>query len=91
MDVEVKRGADVGVSEDDADGFIIAVALDATCGEAVSQSMKFDHWDVELLEQAVVVVAVGSWLSRLFIISQNKERFINNFHKRRKDFVEFIR
>ena len=73
MDVEVKRGADVGVTEDDADGFIIAVALDAACGEAVSQSMKFDHWDAELLEQAIVVVAVGSWLSGLFVISQNKE------------------
>ena len=91
MNVEVERGADVGVSEDDAHGLVVAVALNAPCGETVAQAMKLDNGNVKLFQQAVVVVAVGSWLSGLFVISQNKERFINNFHKRRKDFVEFIR
>ena len=37
MNVEVERGADVSMPEDDADGFIITVTLDAPCGEADPQ------------------------------------------------------
>ena len=49
MNVEVERGADVGVAEDDAHGLIVTVALDAACGEAVAQAMKLDDGNVELL------------------------------------------
>lgn len=60
MDVEVERCAYVGVAEDDADGFIITVALDAPSGEAVAQAMKLDDGNVKLFQQTVVVVAIGS-------------------------------
>lgn len=41
MDVEVESRGDVGMAENDADGFVIAVAFDAACGETVAQSMEF--------------------------------------------------
>lgn len=47
MNVEIERGAYVGMSENDADGFIITVALDAPSGEAVAQAMKLDDGDVK--------------------------------------------
>ena len=47
MNVEIERGAYVGMSENDADGFVVAVALDAACGEAVAQAMKLDDGDVK--------------------------------------------
>ena len=50
MNVEVERGADVGVSEDDAHGFVVAVTLDAACGEAVAQAMKLDDGNVKLFQ-----------------------------------------
>lgn len=37
MNLEVERGADVGVAEDDAYGLVVAVALDATCGKVEPQ------------------------------------------------------
>ena len=60
MNVEVERGAYVGVSENDAYGLVVAVALDAACGEAVAQAMKLDDGNVKLFQQTVVVVAIGS-------------------------------
>ncbi len=73
MNVEVERGAYVGVAEDDADGFIITVALDAPCGEAVAQAMKLDNGNIKLFQQAVVVVSIGAWFSRLTVVGQDVE------------------
>ena len=50
MDVKVQGRADVGVPEDDADGFVVAVAFDAARGEAMTQSVEFDDWNIKLLE-----------------------------------------
>ena len=91
MNVEVERGADVGMSEDDAHGFVVAVALDAACGEAVAQAMKLDNGNVELLQQSVVVVAIGARFGRMTIVGQNVERAVNHFHQRCENLVEFAR
>ena len=68
MNVEVERGAYVGVTEDDAYGLVVAVALYASCGEAVAQAMKLDDGDVKLFQQTVVVVAIGARFGRLAIV-----------------------
>ena len=89
MNVEVERGADVGVAEDDAHGLVVAVALDATCGEAVAQAMKLDDGNVELLQQSVVVVAIGARFGRLAIIGQDVERAVHHFQQRCENLVKF--
>ena len=81
MNVEVERGADVGVSEDDAHGLVVAVALDAACGEAVTQAMKLDDGNVKLFQQTVVVVAIGSRFGRSTVVGQNVERAVYHFHQ----------
>lgn len=81
MNVEVERGADVGVSEDDADSFVIAVALNAACGEAVAQAMKLDDGNVKLFQQTVVVVAVCARFGGLAVVGQYVERAVYNFHQ----------
>lgn len=91
MNVEVERGADVGVAEDDAHGLVVAVALYAACGEAVAQAMKLDDGNVKLFQQAVVVVSVGAWFGRLAIVGQDVERAVYHFHQRCENFVEFAR
>ena len=91
MNVEVERGAYVGVTEDDAYGLVVAVALYAACGEAVALAMKLDDGNVKLLQQSAVVVAIGARFSRLAIVSQNIERAVYNFHQRCENFVEFAR
>ena len=91
MNVEVERGADVGVSEDDAHGLVVAVALDAPCGETVAQAMKLDNGNIKLFQQAVVVVAVGTRFGRMTIVGQNVERAVNHFHQRCENLVEFAR
>lgn len=91
MNVEVERGADVGVSEDDAHGLVVAVALNAPCGETVAQAMKLDNGNVKLFQQAVVVVAVGTRFGRMTIVGQDVERAVYHFHQRCEDLVEFAR
>ena len=82
MNVEVERGAYVGVAEDDAYGLVVAVALDAACGEAVAQAMKLDDGNVKLFQQTVVVVAIGSRFGRSTVVGQNVERAVYYFHQR---------
>ena len=91
MNVEIERGADVGVAEDDAHGLIVTVALDAACGEAVAQAMKLDDGNVKLFQQAVVVVAIGARFGRLAIVGQDVERAVYHFHQLCKNLVEFAR
>ena len=64
MDVEVEGGADVGVAEEDADGLVVAAALDAAGGEAVAEAVELEPWHAEAEHQLVVVVAVGAGLGR---------------------------
>lgn len=64
MDVEVEGGADVGMAEEDADGLVVAAALDAAGGEAVAEAVELEPWHAEAEHQFVVVVAVGAGLGR---------------------------
>ena len=41
MNVEVESGGDVRMTENYADGLVVAVAFDAACGETVAQSVEF--------------------------------------------------
>ena len=91
MDIEVERRADVGVAQNDAHSLVVAVALDAACGKAVAQAMELDDRDVELLEQARVIVAVGAWLSGLAVVREDVERAVYHLHQRHKQLVEFRR
>lgn len=40
MDIEVEGRADIGMSENGADGLIVAAALDAHSGETVAQAVE---------------------------------------------------
>ena len=53
--------------------------------------MKLDDGNVELLQQSVVVVAIGARFGRLAIVAQNVERAVNHFHQRCENLVEFTR
>ena len=89
MNVKVERGADVGVSEDDAHGLVVAVALNAPCGETVAQAMKLDNGDIKLFQQTVVVVAIGARFGRMTIIGQDVERAVHHFQQRCENLVKF--
>ena len=89
MDIEIERCADVGVAQYDAHGLVVAVALDAACGKAVAQAVELDHRDVELLEQACVIVAVCAWLSGQAVVRENVERAVDHLHQRHEQLVEF--
>ena len=89
MDIEIERRADVGVAQYDAHSLVVAVALDAARGKAVAQAVDLDDWDVELPEQARVIVAVGAWLSGLAVVREDVERAVYHLHQRHKQLVEF--
>lgn len=63
MHVEVEGGADVGVTEKDTDRFIVAAALNASSGEAVSEDdyivsvMAAMCVDAQLIDDLVVILA----------------------------------
>lgn len=40
VNIEVQRGADVGMAEEDADGLVVAFALDAAGGEAMPEAVE---------------------------------------------------
>lgn len=62
MDVEVERGADVGMAEEDADRLIITAGLNAASSETMAQSMKLDERYMKRGEKLAVIVAIGAWL-----------------------------
>lgn len=78
MDVEVEGRGDVGMAEYDADGFVIAVAFDATGGETVAQSVKFKRRYAELFHQLHVVVAVGPWFNGLRLVAYDVVVVVDN-------------
>lgn len=59
MDVEVQRGADAGMAQEGADRLVVAVALDAAGGEAVTEGVEIQARQVQLFQQAQVKLAVG--------------------------------
>ena len=58
------------MAEQDTYGLVVAVALNAARSKTVAQSVVFQPRNVESFHQAMIVVAVGAWLCRLFLSSQ---------------------
>ena len=79
------------MAEDDADGFVVAVALDAARGEAMTQAVELDDWNVKLPEQTGVVVSVSSWFCGLAVVSEYVELVVHHLHQRRKQPVKLWR
>ena len=88
MDVEVQGGAYVGMTEDDAHRFVVAVALDAASSEAVAQTVEFDYGDCKLLQQTVVIVSVSAWFCRLAVVAQNIKGVVHDFHQGHQHFIK---
>ena len=40
MNIEVQGSADVGVAKEDADGLVVAIALDAAGGETMAETVE---------------------------------------------------
>lgn len=57
------------MTEDDADGLVVAVAFDAAGSEAVAQTVEFQRRYAELFHQLHVVVAVGTRLNGLRLVA----------------------
>ena len=68
MDIEVEGRGDVGMTENDADGLVVAVAFDAACGETMSKSVEFQRRYAKLLHQPHVIVAVGARLNGVRLV-----------------------
>ena len=82
MDIEVERGADVGVAEENADGFVVAFALNTTGGEAVPEAVKAHFWETQLVLELVEVCAICArfcWFSR---VGENIEVSTDNLFQR---------
>ena len=58
MDIEVQSGADVGMAEEDADGLVVALALNAAGGEAMPQAVETHLGKTQLLLELVEIAAV---------------------------------
>ena len=69
MDIEVEGCGYVGMTENDADGFVVAVAFYAAGCETVAQSVEFQRRDTKLFHQLHVVVAVGMRLNGLRLVT----------------------
>lgn len=73
VNIEVESCSDVGMTKQYTYGLVVAVALNATSGKAVAQSMIFQTWNVKTLHQPMIVVAVSPWLCRFLLIGQHIE------------------
>ena len=91
MDVEVEGGADVGMAEEDADGLVVAAALDAAGGEAVAQAVELEPWHAEAEHQLVVVVAVGAGLGRPLGIREDICTAVDSCQERTEHLAELAR
>ena len=49
MDIKIERCRDVRMTEQHAHSLIVAVALDAACGETVAQPVIFQPGNVQML------------------------------------------
>ena len=68
VNIEIKGCCDVGMTEQYTYSLVVAVAFNAACGKAVAQSVVFRPRYVETRHKSMIVVAVGAWLCRLFLI-----------------------
>ena len=71
MDIEVEGCADVGVAEENTDGFVVAFALDAASGKTVAEAVEAHFGEAELLLELVEVAAVGAWFRWLCRIGED--------------------
>jgi hypothetical protein len=67
------------MSENDTDGFVIAIAFDATCGKAVAQTVKFQFGNVQVFHHFFVITPISSWLGRFCIVGQDKKIIVQHF------------
>ena len=82
MYVQVERGGYVGVTKNDADGLVVAMALDAACGKTVAQAMKLQRRHAELRHQPHVVVAVCAGLNGMRLVAYHVVVAIDNLFQR---------
>ena len=73
MDIEVERGADVGMPQQNAHSLIVAFAFDAARSETVTKAVKFHQRQAERLHELFVVVSIGARFCRLRFIRQDIE------------------
>ena len=73
MDVQVECCANVGMSQQDAHGLIVALAFNAACREAVAQPVEFQRRDIQLGHEALVVVPVTSRLYGPVAVGEHEE------------------
>ena len=65
MDIKIECGADVGVAEEDADGFVVAFAFNAAGGKAVAQAVETHLGKSQFALEFVEVASVSpgfSWI-----------------------------
>ena len=70
VNIEVERCGDVRMSQEHAHGFIIAIAFNATGGEAVTESMILQARNIEPFHQSMVIIAVGSGFCGFLVVRQ---------------------
>ena len=70
------------MSQQHADGLIVASGFDAAGGETVAQTVIFQLRDIETFHQTVVIIAVCAGLCRTFVICQHIEVLIDYLFQR---------
>ena len=73
MYIEIEGGADIGVAEEDADGLVIAFALDASGGEAVPEAVETHFGKAQVPLEFVEVATVCAWLRWRSCVGQDIE------------------
>ena len=91
MNVEVEGSGYVSMTEDDADGLVVAVAFYAACGETMSKSVEFQRRYAKLLHKLHVIVAVGTRLNGVRLVAYDVVVAVNHLfqwsYHRHKGFV----
>ena len=82
MNIELEGCGDVCMTVQYTYGLVVAVAFNATCRKAVTQSVIFQPRNAETLHQPVIVVAIGAWLRRLLLIGQYIEACVHHLFQR---------
>lgn len=66
MDIQIQSSPYVRMSEQGADSLVVALALNASGGEAVPECMEFHMRDAEPLQEPVVIIPVCPRFRRMF-------------------------
>lgn len=70
MDIEVKSSTDVGVAKEDADGLVVAVALNAPGGKTMAEAMKSHLREFQIIQKLLKEDPICPWLDRRCPIRQ---------------------